>query len=142
MAYAVNDLVTIVTPDISLYHFASILPSRFDLLYNYFLENPNSRQVILNVSSSGLQDLFAYTDLGTLPSTVDEWVDLLEAADYLLLVDDYRNPLIQEAINAFYQLYGPTLGEDVIYYSGVMGSIDVNLRNAIEAFTSLRDNAQ
>lgn len=142
MAYTISDLVTIVTPDDTLFGFKSVLPTQFNTLQLYFQENPNARQVILNLSTSGVQDLFTYVNTGVLPDSVDGWINLLIAADFLDLTPDYRETLLEQASDAFYQLYEPTIGEDVIYYSGVMGTNNLTLRDAIQEFSFLRDNAQ
>lgn len=142
MAYTINDLVTIVTPDDTLFGFKSILPERFETLNLYFTDHPTARQVILNTPTRGVQDLFTYVDNGTVPVTVDGWLDLLAAADFLDLVTAYREPLLDQATEAFYQLYEPTIGEDVIYYSGPMGAKNLTLRDAFQEYAFLRDNAQ
>ncbi len=142
MAYTINDLVTIVTPDDTLFGFKSVLPERFETLCLYFLENPNARQVILNISTRGVQDLFAYIDNGTVPATVDGWLDLLSAADFLDLVTAYREPLLDQAAEAFYQLYEPAIGEDVMYYSGPIGANNLTIPDAIREFMFLHNNAQ
>jgi hypothetical protein len=75
-------LVVITTRDDNvLYGFKSELIC--SCIYPLFESYPDAQEIDLDVTLRGAQSVFRYTTLGILPETKQEWLDFLEAANYI-----------------------------------------------------------
>lgn len=82
--YTEGDLVVITTRDDNvLYGFKSELMLMYPLFESYFGDYPDAQEIDLDVTLRGAQSVFRYTTLGILPETKQEWLDFLEAANYI-----------------------------------------------------------
>ena len=116
MAYSSLDLVKIVTPDDTLYYFKSVLRQRFALLETYFSTNPNGQEIILDLSTKGIRDLFVYCDHKISSTTIKDWINLLDVADYLKLCPLLTSFLLKDAITNFYTFHRIVTRCDLLYY--------------------------
>lgn len=79
-------MVVITTRDDNvLYGFKSelICSCIYPLFESYFGDYPDAQEIDLDVTLRGAQSVFRYTTLGILPETKQEWLDFLEAANYI-----------------------------------------------------------
>jgi hypothetical protein len=138
MEYSIDDLVMINTSDNeTILSFMSLLLSRYQLFEDYFEENKDVEEVDVDLSADSLRLLFRFFDFNEIPSTVADWVTILEVADYLQLKGEWQRKLTRQAREAFSNFYEPKTGFDFIYYDGPMLNTNVSLRDAYAAFVAL-----
>ena len=138
MAYSEDDLVTLVTPDETLFNFKNLLVARFHTLRDYFIENPSAHQIILDLPTEGLRHLFHYFDQNILPEKVEDWTYFLLVADFLAIIEHrVVQVILSRAREVFYDVYQEVTGEDIIYYTGPITNPNLTLYQAYKEFASL-----
>ena len=98
--YAQSEIVQINTLDGPLYHMRIPLIFRFGLINDFFLDNPGTTMIDLPLKRSGVINLLIFLDNNTdVKYTKQQWLDLLNAADYLDLRIDYVDMLLDHVLS-------------------------------------------
>ena len=96
--YTQESIIGITTSDGDvLYHNEKALKGRFDVIKNIIGDCAGEESTPVDVSTKALELILAYTDIFEVPDNNDDWVLLLETADFLNLNNVYNSKLLDQA---------------------------------------------
>ena len=117
MDYSDIDIIKIITLNGIIYHMRIPLYSQFDLIRDYFEDNPTQTKIHIPIYKEGLINLFKFYDSdGDVRLTLNQWREALIVADYMNVNKYYLNQLLE---SFYYNLTGNKL------------TTNISIRNAI-----------
>ena len=98
--YTFSNVIRIDTLDGPVYHMKIPLISRFNTIADFFVDHPTETKINIPIGHSGLVNLLEFLDINTrVDHNKTQWIQMLEAADYLDLNLDYTDTLLDAFAN-------------------------------------------